>query len=45
MKPQIRTPYFESGTKNYVYGDKLLEMAIAADKAAEKDGQRKCGCA
>lgn len=36
MKPQIRTPYFEIGTKNYVYGDKLLEYAIAADKAAEK---------
>lgn len=36
MKPQIRTPYFEIGTKNYVYGDRLLEYAIAADKAAEK---------
>lgn len=36
MKPKIRTPYFEVGTKNYVYGDKLLEYAIAADKAAEK---------
>ena len=36
MKPKIRTPYFEIGTKNYVYGDKLLEYAIAADKAAEK---------
>lgn len=36
MKRQIRTPYFEVGTKNYVYGDKLLEYAIAADKAAEK---------
>lgn len=29
-------PYFEIGTKNYVWGDKLLEYAIAADKAAEK---------
>lgn len=36
MKPQIRVPYFEIGTKNYVYGDSLLEYAIAADKAAEK---------
>lgn len=36
MKPTIRTPYFEVGTKNYVYGDTLLEYAIAADKAAEK---------
>lgn len=36
MKPTIRIPYFEIGTKNYVYGDTLLEYAIAADKAAEK---------
>ena len=36
MKPVIRTPYFEIGTKNYVYGDTLLEYAKAADKAAEK---------
>ena len=36
MKPAIRVPYFEVGTKNYVYGDQLLEYAIAADKAAEK---------
>ena len=36
MKPQIRVPYFEIGTKNYIYGDKVLEYAIAADKAAEK---------
>lgn len=36
MKPAIRVPYFEVGTKNYVYGDTLLEYAIAADKAAEK---------
>ena len=34
MKPVIRTPYFEVGTKNYVYGDKLLEYARAADAAA-----------
>lgn len=36
MKPQIRVPYFEIGTKNYIYGDKVLEYALAADKAAEK---------
>ncbi len=36
MKPTIRVPYFEVGTKNYVYGDTLLSYAIAADKAAEK---------
>ena len=36
MKPTIRVPYFEIGTKNYVYGDTLLEYAVAADKAAEK---------
>ncbi len=36
MKPTIRAPYFEIGTKNYIYGDKVLEYALAADKAAEK---------
>ena len=36
MKPKIRAPYFEIGTKSYIYGDKVLEYAIAADKAAEK---------
>ena len=36
MKQTIRTPYFEIGTKNYIWGDKVLEYAIAADKAAEK---------
>lgn len=33
---KIRTPFFEIGTKNYVYGDKVLEYAKAADLAAEK---------
>lgn len=28
MKPTIRVPYFEIGTKNYVYGDTLLEYAL-----------------
>jgi triosephosphate isomerase len=36
MKPVIRAPYFEIGTKNYVWGDKVLEYAKAADAAAEK---------
>ena len=36
MKQTIRTPYFEIGTKNYIYGDVLLEYAKAADRAAEK---------
>ena len=36
MKRKVRTPYFEIGTKNYIYGDKVLEYAKAADKAAEK---------
>lgn len=36
MKPKIRTPYFEIGTKNYVYGDTVLAYALAADAAAEK---------
>ena len=36
MKQKIRVPYFEIGTKNYIYGDTVLEYAIAADKAAEK---------
>ena len=36
MKPKIRTPYFEIGTKNYIYGDTVLEYAMAADRAAEK---------
>ncbi len=36
MKRKIRTPFFEIGTKNYIYGDTVLEYALAADKAAEK---------
>lgn len=36
MKPIIRTPFFEIGTKNYIYGDKVLEYAKAADAAAGK---------
>ena len=36
MKQTIRTPYFEIGVKNYVYGDDVLRLALAADRAAEK---------
>ncbi|HHW31607.1 MAG TPA: triose-phosphate isomerase [Clostridiaceae bacterium] len=36
MKPKIRTPFFEIGTKNYIYGDAVLELAKAADAAAKK---------
>lgn len=36
MKRKIRTPFFEIGTKNYIYGDTVLEYAKAADAAAEK---------
>lgn len=33
---KIRTPFFEIGTKNYIYGDDVLKLAMAADKFAEK---------
>ena len=33
---KIRTPFFEIGTKNYIYGDDVLALAVAADKFAEK---------
>lgn len=36
MKPKIRTPYFEIGTKNYIYGDTVLAYAKAADEVAKK---------
>ena len=36
MKPTIRTPYFEIGVKNYIFGDEVLELAQAADAMAEK---------
>jgi len=36
VKPTIRTPYFEIGTKNYIYGDTVLAYAKAADEAAKK---------
>lgn len=36
MKTTIRTPFFEIGIKNYIYGDAVLKLALAADRAAEK---------
>ncbi|MEC0090631.1 triose-phosphate isomerase [Paenibacillus macquariensis] len=34
MKQIIKPPFFEIGVKNFVYGDAVLEMAMAADEAA-----------
>lgn len=34
MKPKLRIPYFEVGIKNYLYGDAVLALAKAADRAA-----------
>jgi triosephosphate isomerase len=36
MKAKIRTPFFEIGIKNYIYGDKVLELALAAEAASKK---------
>ena len=33
---KIRTPFFEIGTKNYIYGDDVLALAKKADELAEK---------
>lgn len=33
-KPQVKTPFFMFNPKSYLYGQKLLDMAEAADKAA-----------
>jgi triosephosphate isomerase len=35
-KVKIRVPFFETGVKNYIYGDAVLEYAKAADAAAKK---------
>ncbi len=35
-KRKITPPFFEIGPKSYLYGDDVLNLAIAADKAAEK---------
>ena len=34
MKLPIRTPFFEIGVKNYLYGEDILRLAKAADQAA-----------
>ena len=36
MKRKVRTPYFETGVKCYIYGDQVLELAKAADAASVK---------
>lgn len=36
MPPQIRTPFFEIGVKNYIFGDEVLELAKTADACAKK---------
>ena len=36
MKALPKPPFFEIGIKNYIYGDKVLELALAADAAAIK---------
>lgn len=36
IKAKIRAPYFEVGVKNYVYGDKVLEMAKFLDAVSKK---------
>ena len=37
-KGVIKAPFFEIGPKSYLYGDDVLELALAADKASEKYG-------
>ena len=32
----LKPPFFEIGPKSYIYGDELLELALASDTAAEK---------
>jgi triosephosphate isomerase len=36
MKTPIRTPFFETSVKNYIYGDAVLAYAKAADAAAKE---------
>jgi triosephosphate isomerase len=36
MKLTPRVPFFEIGVKNYIYGDKVLELAKATDEASLK---------
>ncbi len=34
----VRLPFFEIGPKSYLYGDDILQLALAADAASEKYG-------
>ncbi len=33
---RIKAPFFEIGPKSYLYGDDIMELALAADRASEK---------
>ena len=33
---KIKAPFFEIGPKSYLYGDDILDLALAADAAAKK---------
>jgi len=33
---KIRAPFFEIGPKQYLYGDQILELALAADRASKE---------
>ncbi len=35
---KIKAPFFEIGPKSYLYGQDVIDLAIAADKASEKYG-------
>ena len=37
-KGVIKAPFFEIGPKSYLYGDEILDLALAADAASEKYG-------
>lgn len=37
-KRTIKAPFFEIGPKSYLYGDDVLDLALAADAASEKYG-------
>ena len=34
----IHPPFFEIGPKSYLYGDQILQLALAADAASQKYG-------
>jgi len=36
LKRKIRTPFFEVGVKNYIYGDEVLKLGKVLDSCAEK---------